>query len=70
MAGSLNFNYNDNISIVYIYILQLENNLCSGCCVVYKKVSCVETCEVIGAMNSSATRGLKPIALQANIRIS
>jgi hypothetical protein len=29
MAGSLNFNYNDNISIVYICILQLEDNLCS-----------------------------------------
>jgi hypothetical protein len=38
ITRSLKFNYNDNISMVYIYILQLENNLCSGCCVVYKKV--------------------------------
>jgi hypothetical protein len=48
IARSLKFNYNDKISMVYISILQLENNQCSGVAVVLftkrcSDVVCVET---------------------------
>jgi hypothetical protein len=62
MAGS----QNDNISMVYIYILQLGDNPYSGSCVIYKRCSdivCVEAWKVIGDNGPNATRGLRPIAL-------